>query len=245
MRRVLLWGSGAVALVGAGVVVWFFWVSSTPPPGTDVTAPPLDTSSTTATSAAAAAGDNSTTTTASDGGEVVLLTLGEGTRAVFELDEELRGQPKHVVAETPDVVGQVEVNLADAGESRIGEILINARTFTTDSGLRDRAIRGPILDAGTHEFIRFAPTALVGLEGPVEVGETVEFQVEGDLSIRDVTRPVTFDVTATLVAEDRLEGVATTTVLRSDFGLQIPNVASVANVTDEVVLTLEFVAVPT
>ncbi len=66
----------------------------------------------------------------------------------------------------------------------------------------------------------------------------------GDLKIRDMVNAVTFDVSVTLVADNRLEGTATTVVLRSDYDLRIPSVPSVANVTDEVTLTLNFVAEP-
>ncbi len=49
-------------------------------------------------------------------------------------------------------------------------------------------------------------------------------------------------MTVTSITADRLEGVAKAEVLRSDFDLNIPSVAQVANVTDEVQLTLDFVA---
>lgn len=67
--------------------------------------------------------------------------------------------------------------------------------------------------------------------------------MSGNLTIRDVTRQVTFSVTVTLTGPDRIERQAVTDVTRSDFELVIPSVAQVANVTDEVVLTLDFVAV--
>jgi polyisoprenoid-binding protein YceI len=44
------------------------------------------------------------------------------------------------------------------------------------------------------------------------------------------------------VDDTTVEGTATAEVLRSDFGIGIPNVPSVADVTDEVSLRLEFLA---
>jgi hypothetical protein len=55
---------------------------------------------------------------------------------------------------------------------------------------------------------------------------------------------VTFEVTVTMVSESELTGTAKAQVLRSSFGLQIPSIPSVADVTDEVALDLEFVAGP-
>ena len=45
-----------------------------------------------------------------------------------------------------------------------------------------------------------------------------------------------------VVSEDRIEGSGSAVVLRSDFGLQIPSVPNVANVSDEVILEIDFVA---
>ena len=47
----------------------------------------------------------------------------------------------------------------------------------------------------------------------------------------------------TLSDESTMEGSVTTVVLRSDFGIGIPSVPGIADVSDEVVLTLSFVAV--
>ena len=68
------------------------------------------------------------------------------------------------------------------------------------------------------------------------------FNVTGDLTVRDITQEITFQVTVTPVSETRLEGVAKATVLRSDYELNIPSVPNVANVSDEVRLEIEFVA---
>ena len=77
----------------------------------------------------------------------------------------------------------------------------------------------------------------------VAVGDTFDFTVIGDLTIRDITNQVTFDVTVTANSESELVGLATTTVLRADYNLRIPNVPSVANVGEEVPLELDFTAV--
>jgi polyisoprenoid-binding protein YceI len=63
------------------------------------------------------------------------------------------------------------------------------------------------------------------------------------MTIKGTTSGVSFDVTATLIDTKTIEGTANSVVLRSDFGIGIPSVPSVANVSDEVVLTLDFVAV--
>ncbi|MCA9918694.1 MAG: YceI family protein, partial [Anaerolineales bacterium] len=68
------------------------------------------------------------------------------------------------------------------------------------------------------------------------------FTIEGELTIRDVTETVTFEVTATAVTETTIQGTATATVLRDAYGLNIPEVPNVANVENEVDLIINFVA---
>ncbi|MDE0131810.1 MAG: YceI family protein [bacterium] len=179
-----------------------------------------------------------------ESGEVVELEFSEGTEARFSIYEDLRGEPFTVVGVTTEVVGRVRVDLSDLSRSQMGEILINARTFATDSGNRDRAIRGPILAAEQYEFITFSPTGITGLSGAAEAGGEYSFSVAGDLTVREITRPVTFTVVARWDADGRLQGLASTTVLRSDFELGVPSVPFVANVADEVGLELAFTAAP-
>ena len=134
------------------------------------------------------------------------------------------------------------MNRADLASSQMGDILINARTFATDSGNRDRAIRGPILNSQEYEFITFRPLTISGLSGAAQPGGEWSFAVEGELVVRDITRPVTFEVVATWEEGDVLRGRASATVLRSDFDLSVPSVPFVANVADEIGLELDFVA---
>jgi polyisoprenoid-binding protein YceI len=175
---------------------------------------------------------------------VVYRIVPEESRVSFTLTEDLRGQPTTVVGTTNQVAGDILVNFADPASSQVGMIRINARTLVTDQEFRNRAIRAEILQSAqdVYEFIEFTPTAITGLPETVDVGQTVSFQIVGDLKIRDIVQSVTFDATATLVSSDRLEGSATAQVTRDQYGLQIPNAPGVANVSNDVTLGIEFVA---
>lgn len=177
-------------------------------------------------------------------GSVTFAIVSAESQARFTLDEELRSVPTTVIGATDQVAGQIGIDFANPANSQLGVIQVNARTLETDNNFRNRAIQNEILQTGSFEFITFTPTGISGLPATIAVGDTVTFQVTGDLTIRDITKSVTFEVTVTVAAADRLEGLASVTVLRSDYGLQIPSVPSVANVTDEVLLELEFVAAP-
>ncbi len=167
------------------------------------------------------------------------------SEASFTLEEDLRGVRTTVVGVTNEVGGSVFVNLADPSASSIGPIVINARTLETDNSFRNRALRSRILQSAQaeYEFIVFEPRELSNWSATsAAVGETMTFDITGDLTIVDMTRSVTFAASATLESESRISGSAEVNLLHGDFGLVIPDVPSVANVTDDVTLRLEFVA---
>lgn len=229
MNRVsLIVGAVFIAAVGVTSVWWFN--QGTEAPSADVTAPSVQSTTTEAAESS---------TTVGQANQTVTYSLTEASTASFTIDEVLRGTPTTVVGTSSIVLGEIVYDPSDPASLQIGTILINARDFTTDSSNRNRAIRGPILDADTFEFIEFSPTAIDGFDGS---GST--FTVSGDLTIRDVTHPVTFDVTAAVDGEQVI-GTATAVVDRTLWGLDIPNAPGVANVAESVVLTLEFVASPT
>jgi polyisoprenoid-binding protein YceI len=168
------------------------------------------------------------------------------TIARFTLNEKLMGNPVTVVGETSGVEGEITVDAAAPSQSKIGVLKIDARSLKTDSGRRDGAMGRFILESvrDEYQFITFTPTAIEGMPATVEMGKPLAFKVTGDLKIRDVVAPVTFEVAVTMNSENELSGTAKAQVLRSTFNLQIPSVPSVADVTDEVALELEFTAVP-
>ena len=226
MNRIAVLSAGVFVVATGGAAVWWFG-QGTEAPSVDVTAPSETVSST---------GDGQAD------GATVTYALTSASRAMFVIAEELRGEPGIVTVTSSIVLGEVALDPADPVSARLGTILVNARDFTTDSSNRNRAIRGPILDADTFEFVEFAP---VSIDWLASSGSEVFFTVTGDLTIRDATNSVIFDVVATLNGDETITGTAEATVDRTDWGLNIPNAPGVANVSETVTLRLEFVAAPT
>ena len=168
----------------------------------------------------------------------------EESEARYEIDELLRGEPTRVVGLTDQVAGDIIVDFANASASQVGVLRINVRTMETPEDRRDRAVRSRILQSAEDqfEFVDFTPTALEGLPDSVAVGDTASFTIVGDLKIREITAEARFQTTVTVVAEDRLEGTAEATILRSTYNLVIPQVPFVADVGEEVLLGIKFVA---
>jgi polyisoprenoid-binding protein YceI len=164
------------------------------------------------------------------------------SQARFVIDEVLRGAPKTVVGTTDQVAGQLALDPVDLSSAQVGTIQVNARTLATDNDFRNRAIKNRILLTDSYEFVTFDPSEVIGLPEIGAVGESYTFQIAGDLTITDVTRPVTFDVVASATSEGQIEGTATTAFLYTDFELFIPDAPAVDTVEDEVRLELDFVA---
>lgn len=165
--------------------------------------------------------------------------------ASFTLEEDLRGNRTTVIGATDEVGGNIMVDLAKPSASNIGAILINARTLETDNSFRNRALRSQILKSAQDEFefIVFEPRELSNFSAEmVAVGETITFDISGELTVTGVTHGVTFSAEVTLESETQIRGSASTNLLYADFGLVIPDVPGVANVTDDVDLRLDFVA---
>jgi polyisoprenoid-binding protein YceI len=175
---------------------------------------------------------------------LIVQIVQDESEARFIIDEVLNNAPKTVVGATNQIAGEIAIDPQDPTKTRVGVIQVNARALATDNNLRNRTIKNQILQTDQYEFVTFTPTEIVGLPQDGAVGESYTFQIVGDLTIRDVTKSVTFDVTTTAASEARLEGTAQTTILYADYGISIPQVRQVASVSDQVRLEIDFVAVP-
>lgn len=212
-----------------------------------------DTASAATTAAASSSGPAAAVTTdaaASTGGTtaastpIVAQIVPDESEARFIIDEVLNNAPNTVIGTTKQVAGEIAVDPQDPTKTRVGVIQVNARTLTTDNDFRNRAIKNQILQTNQYEVITFTPTELVGLPQSGAVGQTYTFQIKGNLTIRDVTKPVTFDVTVTPTSTTRLQGTAKATIRYADWGITIPQVRQVASVSDQVRLEIDVVAVP-
>ncbi len=170
------------------------------------------------------------------------VIVPEASEARFIIDELLFGQPKTVIGITNAISGELKVDAANPAASTIGPIQVDAGTFVTDNDRRNGAIRRFILQSNQFQYVTFSSTAFSGMPESVAVGDDIEFEVMGDLTVRNVTNSLLFIVTLQVVSESELRGTAATIVVRDDFNLTIPQVPNVANVGEEFIVEFEFVA---
>jgi polyisoprenoid-binding protein YceI len=267
-RRILLISALVIVVVGAlgGYTLWNWFLGSSQNASGPIHAVPLQDSAaspTASTQGAAtqptgtpqvasqataiqdagptASGSQVDATTSPSGLQVFQINQAD-SKAQFTIYEELMGEPNNVVGTTNQVAGQIGLNFNELSTVKVGVIQVDARGLTTDSNMRNRMIQNRILNTGSFEFVTFTPTKISGLSGSATIGQSIQFQITGDLTIQDITKPVTFDVTAQAVSNSQISGKATATIQRSDFNLQIPSVPRVANVGEQVTLEIDFVA---
>ena len=164
------------------------------------------------------------------------------SQAKFTLNEKLMGNPTTVVGVTPKVEGTINIDFANPANTKVGAIQIDASDLTTDQDKRNGALHRFILQTDQFQFIKFEPTAMEGLPTAAKVGDALTFKVTGNLTVRNITKPVTFDVTAKADSDSQVSGNAKAKVTRSAFELKIPVLPMVADVTDDVALEFNFVA---
>ncbi len=175
------------------------------------------------------------------------------SEARYKAQEEFFGRAVQVwapitvpLARTSDIRGEFVIDVVDvdgAVQPRIvqGAIEVDLRTLASDSDERDERVRDFYLETADFPLALFVPTEVAAFAAGYTSGEATDFQLSGDMTIREVTAPVTFDVNATLDGPT-LTGVATSTLLLSDYDIAPPNMAGFVKVEDELVVTVEFVA---
>lgn len=174
-----------------------------------------------------------------------LLVAPQGNEARYRVREQLAGIdfPSDAVGTTSAVAGGIAFDAAGGIIRDQSRFTIDLSTLKTDSDRRDNYVRRNTLQTEQHTQAVFVPTEVRGLQLPLAPAGDVRFQLVGDLTIRGVTRPVTWDVTAT-IANGSLTGEAKTQFTFTDFDLTKPRVRSVLSVDDDIRLEYTFFLVP-
>jgi polyisoprenoid-binding protein YceI len=145
-----------------------------------------------------------------------------------------------VVGTTNAVAGDILFDPANPPASQIGEIVVDVSQLRTDEPSRDNAIRRAYLESMRYPLATFRNATLTDMPAQWTEGTPLTFKMAGDLTVREVTRGVVWDVQAT-VTSGELTASATTAIHLSDFGISPPSL-SILRVEDDMVLRLDIVA---
>ena len=151
-----------------------------------------------------------------------------------------------VVGSTQAIEGQFQLDpeqpAAPVGDNRF---TVRLNTLTSNQTKRDDYIReirddgGPSFDA--YPLATFKATGIEGVSKPNAGGRELILKLGGDLTVRNITRPMAFDVNAQLTG-NTLTGVGTSRFRLSDFGIGPITFHDVLTVADEVGIEVHFTA---
>jgi polyisoprenoid-binding protein YceI len=243
-RQIRLWtliAALAILLAACGSATSSAPVASTvvAPAGVTTAAP-----SPTVATASAAATEPAQDTAAQQSGDMRTFTIVPAqTEASYTVQEQFlnRDLPSQAIGKTNAVTGAFQFTTDGTPTGQVTNITVDLRTLTSDESKRDQRIRSQWLESDTYPFATFVSTGVTGVPDNYTEGQKISFKLTGNMTIHDVTKPVTFDVTGTL-AGNTVTGTATTQILMKDFGFEPPSVAGILTVKDGVTVTVNFTA---
>jgi len=172
-------------------------------------------------------------------------TVGSASRATVSVREQLVGRdaPNDAVLVATGGTGSFELN-ADGTFTPSSKISFDLTTLTSDNGNRDSFVKGNTINTRQFPKAELVPTKATGLALPLPASGTFTFTLTGKMTIRGVTKDVTFDVQA---KRDGASLTATATAAPSwtfgDFGMSVPVLPlRVVSVVDELRIVVDLVA---
>lgn len=166
--------------------------------------------------------------------------LAEGaSQAGFRIEEEFIGGISHTaVGRSSEVTGSIAIAGTDVTEGTF-TVDLTALEFTDDPptgsvGSRAGAMEGRGLETARFPEASFVLTSPIALGRLPADGETLTVEATGELTLRGVTREITFSLDA-LVDRDTIRVASTDPVpiTLADHGIEPPTAPIVASVADE------------
>jgi polyisoprenoid-binding protein YceI len=166
------------------------------------------------------------------------------TSASYSVYENLIFQNKphnDAIGKTNSVKGSFRIGTGTSPLIAAMNITVDLSTLQSDSQMRDRYVRRNSLQTDTYPNATFVSISTQGLPTSYSDGQSVHFQLTGNLTMHGKTNKEVFDVQGKVVG-DTITGIATSTIYMTDFGIEPPNLANIAISENKVLITLTFTA---
>ncbi|MDH4350768.1 MAG: YceI family protein, partial [Gemmatimonadota bacterium] len=170
-----------------------------------------------------------------DTGKVVRLVLApEGNEARYLVREQLANLdfPNDAIGATSAITGQLVLDADGAVVPAESKFVIDVTTLKSDKERRDGYLQRRTLETAQYPTVTLVPTALRGMPTSLPEAGAFSFEMDADVTIKDVTRSVRWQVSA--VAENGgFSGKASTSFPFEAFQLTQPKVSVVLSVENE------------
>jgi polyisoprenoid-binding protein YceI len=235
------WIRFGLILTGVMLLVAGCTPTQTAPPAATAIPSPAATLASSPTAASTTPPPAAALTTGGDSSSnsIRLVLIPDKSQASYRVREQLASLsfPSDAVGSTRDFSGTIVIQPDGTIVSSESKFVVNLETLTSDRSQRDNFIKRAVLQTSEYPTAVFVPTQVIGLTSPLPQSGDVAFKLIGDLTIRNVTKPVTWDVTGRIQSNE-LIGQATTAFTFDTFNLTQPRVPVVLSVENNIKLEL-------
>lgn len=177
-----------------------------------------------------------------DGASYTFRVDPSQTKVEYAVDEVLFGNKQITHGSTSDVDGEFTLTVKDGVPTfSLSNLTVNLQSLASDNPMRDQMIQRQWLESAKYPTATFVATSVENIPSDAKSGQSYTFKVTGDMTIREIIKPITFDVTVTLNG-DTLSGEGTTQISMKDFGFDPPEILGRFTVSDPATITLKGVA---
>ncbi len=176
---------------------------------------------------------------AAQGFTLTLQPTGNTTRFIVRETFVNVPTPFDATGTTEKVTGQIVFDAQGKVVAGSSKITVDLTSLATDNESRDRQFKRQTLETQDHPNAVLVPTGTEGLASPIPTSGSFTFTLLGNLTIRNVTKPTRWQVTAN-ATPNGYTGTAKTTITFENFELTKPRSARVLSVVDEIKLEYDF-----
>lgn len=191
---------------------------------------------------AASAPDRALATREVSTAEIIRLVVAPtGNEARYRIQERLAGMdlPYDAVGVTNGIAGEILIGANGQVVADQSLITVDVTKLKSDKDRRDTFVQRRLLETAEHPTVDLVPTALRGLPNPIPTTGSKTFLMVGNLTVKGVTRPTTWRVTANFQGK-KVTGKAATSFTFAQFGLTQPRVPVVLSLADTIKLEYDF-----
>ncbi|MES2123496.1 MAG: YceI family protein [Gemmatimonadota bacterium] len=143
------------------------------------------------------------------------------------------------VGTTSALTGGLVLNGSGKVDSAGSKWTVDLTTLKSDRAMRDRYVQGRTLETDQFPKAQLVVTEIRGLPAVLPEAGTLALTLIGNFTMHGVTKPTTWDVSAT-IAGSHISGKATTHLKFADFNLTLPRVPVLASLADDIRLEYDF-----
>jgi len=178
-----------------------------------------------------------------DGHSGIVINIQSGSVARYIVREQLARwiSAKDVSGETEQVTGQIIVSPEGKLIIKGSQFVVNVKSLKSDEAKRDNYIRKNALESNKFPEAVFEISSMEGWQGPLPSSGSINVSLTGNMTIRGVTKEITWDLAAD-VDQDIVNGIAKTEIDFNLFNIKKPRLPFILTLEDTLRLELEFVA---